>query len=119
MSLPEVLVGELREAHTKLTSQGAILTDAQIAKCCAAFASRFGPDALARLDGEALLGLMHLPGNYDSVIYWLELKNDDEFPSTQFGSIAGGSAHKFGIFRSSKSGGLDHRKRTAGDGLVG
>ena len=34
-----------------------------------------------------------------SLVYWLEFKNDDEFPGTSFGSIAGGSAHKFGLFR--------------------
>jgi 5-methylcytosine-specific restriction protein B len=41
---------------------------------------------------------MHLHGNKDSLVYWLEFKNDDELPDT-FGSIAGGSALKFGIYR--------------------
>ncbi len=41
---------------------------------------------------------MHSHGTKDSLVYWLEFKNDDEFPSPQFGSIAGGSAYKFGIF---------------------
>ena len=36
---------------------------------------------------------MHaLHGNYDSLVYWLEFKNDDEFPTRQFGSIGGGTA---------------------------
>ncbi len=42
---------------------------------------------------------MHDIGNKDSLVYWLEFKNDEEFPSPVFGSIAGGSAHKFGLFR--------------------
>jgi len=42
---------------------------------------------------------MHAHGNRESLVYWLEFKNDDEFPGPAFGSIAGGSAHKFGLFR--------------------
>jgi hypothetical protein len=42
---------------------------------------------------------MHAHGNHESLVYWLEFKNDNEFPSPDFGSIAGGSAHKFGLFR--------------------
>ena len=42
---------------------------------------------------------MHAHGNRESLVYWLEFKNDDEFPGQMFGSIAGGSAHKFGLFR--------------------
>jgi 5-methylcytosine-specific restriction protein B len=34
-----------------------------------------------------------------SLMYWLEFKNDDQFAGTQFGSIAGGSALKFGIYQ--------------------
>ena len=56
-----------------------------------------------KLDGEELLETMHAHGNRDSLVYWLEFKNDDEFPA-RFGSIAGGSAFKFGIFRSKETG---------------
>jgi len=41
---------------------------------------------------------MHDHGNRDSLVYWLEFKDDEEFPAS-FGSIAGGSALKFGIYR--------------------
>ena len=57
----------------------------------------FGPDVLSGLDGEMLLETMHAHGNQDSLVYWLEFKNDDEFPA-KFGSIAGGSAYKFGLY---------------------
>jgi 5-methylcytosine-specific restriction enzyme B len=40
----------------------------------------------------------------ESLVYWLEFKNDDEFPGPKFGSIAGGSAHKFGLFRRKETG---------------
>jgi 5-methylcytosine-specific restriction protein B len=65
----------------------------------AAFRSRFGPDVLKSLDGLALLNAMHTHGNKESLVYWLEFKNDDEFPGRSFGSISGGGAHKFGLFR--------------------
>ncbi|RPJ02790.1 MAG: AAA family ATPase, partial [Chloroflexi bacterium] len=54
---------------------------------------------------------LHGSGNHDSMVYWLEFKNDDEFPAI-FGSIAGGSAHKFGIFRSAKTGEWTARDET-------
>ncbi len=68
----------------------------------AAFCDRFGPAALASLDGEALLRRMH--GRWDedarqSMVYWLEFKNDDDFPGPSFGSIAGGNAAKFGVYQ--------------------
>ena len=46
---------------------------------------------------------MHAHGNKDSLVYWLEFKNDEEFPA-HFGSISGGSAFKFGIFRRKETG---------------
>lgn len=68
------------------------------------FAADFGPDKLSSLDGIALLETMHSHGSKDSLVYWLEFKNDDEFPSPEFGSIAGGSAFKFGLFRKAENG---------------
>ena len=47
---------------------------------------------------------MHDMGNKDSLVYWLEFKDDDEFPSTDFGSISGGSSFKFGLFRKKETG---------------
>ena len=69
----------------------------------AAFRERFGPDALSSLEGEALLETMHNHSNRQSLVYWLEFKDDDEFPAT-FGSIAGGSAHKFGVYKRKENG---------------
>jgi hypothetical protein len=42
---------------------------------------------------------MHAPGNQDSLVYWLEFKSSPEFPTRQFGSISGGSALKFGLYK--------------------
>ena len=56
------------------------------------------------LMAQLLLELMHKTGTRDSLSYWLEFKNDDEFPSVRVGSIAGGSALKFGVFRRIETG---------------
>jgi 5-methylcytosine-specific restriction protein B len=79
--------------------RGELLSTERMQASYAAFRSRFAPDALKSLDGPALLNIMHTHGNKESLVYWLEFKNDDEFPGQAFGSIAGGSAHKFGLFR--------------------
>jgi 5-methylcytosine-specific restriction protein B len=63
------------------------------------FRIHFGPDVLRSLDGLALLTRMHAHGTKDSLVYWLEFKDDAEFPGYRLGSIAGGAAHKFGLFR--------------------
>jgi 5-methylcytosine-specific restriction protein B len=52
---------------------------------------------LSRLDDTALLERWN-QSNKDNLVYWLEFKNDDEFPSSKFGSIAGGSVLKFNIY---------------------
>src|SRR5438874_4986957 len=89
----------LRTALETIARRGELLSTEQLQDGYAAFRKQFGPDRLRSLDGEALLQLMHTHGNKESLVYWLEFKNDAEFPGPRFGSIAGGSAHKFGLFR--------------------
>ncbi|HEX2959171.1 MAG TPA: hypothetical protein VHO70_20220 [Chitinispirillaceae bacterium] len=48
-----------------------------------------------------------------------EVKNDEEFPGIIFGSIAGGSALKFGIFRKKETGEWTIRHPTAQETIVG
>ncbi len=95
---------ELQAAMDSLTRRGELLPLERLQAGYAAFRDRFGPDKLNSLDGEALLQSMHTHGNKDSLVYWLEFKNDDEFPGPRLGSIAGGSAHKFGLFRRKDTG---------------
>src|SRR6266702_3877380 len=90
---------ELKAKYKAMREKGDLLSREQLARYYSAFRTRFGPDRLKALDGEELLEVMHNLGDRDSLVYWLEFKNDDEFPSPQFGSIAGGSAYKFGLFR--------------------
>lgn len=89
----------LRDAHDALAQRGELISADRIRASYVAFRSRFGPDVLKEMDGLALLNAMHTHGNKESLVYWLEFKNDEEFPGPTFGSIAGGSAHKFGLFR--------------------
>ena len=95
---------EIVARHQQLVNDGKIATEQQLDKQYALFREHFGPSVLAGLDGEALLTLMHDHSNKDSLVYWLEFKNDDEFDSRSFGSIAGGSALKFRVFRRKETG---------------
>ena len=90
--------------YQQLLNNGKLRTQQQLDREYALFRERFSPSVLVGLDGEALLSLMHDHGNRDSLVYWLEFKNDDEFETTKFGSIAGGSALKFRIFRRKETG---------------
>lgn len=97
------LQAELRELHDRLTSDGTLRPPQKIREFHDAFRRAFGPDVLRGLDGVELLELMHAHGNRESLVYWLEFKDDNEFPAI-FGSIAGGSALKFGVYRRAETG---------------
>src|SRR6266566_5382599 len=102
--LDERIRRELIDLKQSLERDGKLLSDEQLTYYYDTFRNRFGPDRLSNLDGEALLETMHSIGNKDSLAYWLEFKDDEEFPAPRFGSIAGGSAHKFGLFRKKETG---------------
>lgn len=103
MTLDNRIADELRQLQATMTAEGNLPSRAQLARYYETFRQRFGPDVLRNLDGEALLNMMHDHTNHDSLVYWLEFKNDDELPAI-FGSIAGGSALKFGIYRRKETG---------------
>ncbi len=102
--LDERVQQSLRLCHESLLKRGELLTKERLTGYYALFRDRFGPERLKSLDGESLLNTMHAHGNYDSLVYWLEFKSDEEFPTRQFGSIMGGSALKFGLYKSKDSG---------------
>jgi 5-methylcytosine-specific restriction protein B len=99
---PEI-ANELITLRDTRVGSGDWLTPARLTECYATFRRHFGPEVLASLDGEALLQGMHLHGNKESLVYWLEFKNDEEMPN-MFGSIGGGSALKFGIYYRKETG---------------
>ena len=100
--LDDRLKQRLSEAYAQMQQAGELLPLGRLEECYSLFRNRFGPDALRQLDGERLLDTMHNHGR-DSLVYWLEFKNDGEFPG-KFGSIAGGSALKFGIYKRKETG---------------
>jgi len=101
--MEEVIAEALRAAHNQFAADGRLATDEQLDKYYATFRDRFGPDQLKDLEGPQLLDTMHLHGSQDSLVYWLEFKDDEELPAI-FGSIAGGSALKFGIYKRKETG---------------
>jgi 5-methylcytosine-specific restriction enzyme B len=92
VALDERIVRDLKALQQQLEEDEKYPAKQHLAQCYQTFRDRFGPDRLSHLDGATLLDTMHGRGNKESLLYWLEFKNDDEFPAI-FGSIAGGSAH--------------------------
>jgi 5-methylcytosine-specific restriction enzyme B len=91
------LLDDLHRVHSEMSERGELKSRDVLAGYYATFRERFGPDVLRAIDGERLLSLLHETAP-DGMVYWLEFKNDDEFPAI-FGSIAGGSALKYGFYR--------------------
>ncbi len=104
MQIDDRIVTDLRARCDKLLASGDLLPKTKLAECYQTFREHFGREVLLGLDGEVLLETMHNHGNRDSLVYWLEFKDDDELPGTTFGSIAGGSALKFGIYKRRETG---------------
>jgi len=101
--LEPIVVKKMKAEKAKLDRQGMLLSLPKLVACRDLFRQKFGPNALSSVDGEALLELMHGHGNQNSLVYWLEFKDDEEFPY-RFGSISGGSALKFGLYRRKETG---------------
>lgn len=98
MALDPRIAEELQATYQRLDGEGKLLSNAQLDAAYQAFRSRFSLERLQALDGEELLLTMHSRGDKSSLVYWLEYKQDEEFPTRAFGSISGGGAHKFGVF---------------------
>ena len=104
--LTEDIRAQIKQRQEQLFDEGKLPSIEQLQKEYRLFRERFGPDVLKSMDGEALLSYMHdhRRTNRDSLVYWLEFKNDEEFQTRRLGSIAGGSALKFRIFRRKETG---------------
>ena len=92
------IVESLRSAYQRRTSRGELLSTDRLRTSYAAFRVRFGPDALGSLDGPPLLQVMHAHGNRESLVYWLEFKNDDEFPGRCSAASSAGAPTNSGCF---------------------
>jgi 5-methylcytosine-specific restriction protein B len=92
--LSEPIRQRIVEKYEQLNRDGQLLTHSQLDQYYTTFRQKFGPQALGLLDGEALLETMHGvgTGNRDSLVYWLEFKNDDEF-RTEFLAASRAAVH--------------------------
>ncbi|MEZ5583177.1 MAG: AAA family ATPase, partial [Candidatus Competibacteraceae bacterium] len=69
------------------------------------FLQTFGPERLVVMDdADLLVQLPHNQANDQPLDYWLEFRNDALFQTRLFGSIAGGSATKFGVWQDRRTG---------------
>ena len=98
-----IIRDELLEFYRNLKADGTIRAPQQLQRYYDAFRQEFGPEILRSLQGRELLERMHAHGSKESLVYWLEFKDDETFPAI-FGSIAGGSALKFGVYRRAETG---------------
>lgn len=70
-----------------------------------AFLAEFGPDTLRGLGSSQLLGMIPSSlANQQTLDYWLEFRSDVVFHNRLYGSIAGGSAAKFGTWQDKRTG---------------
>ena len=104
MALDERVWKDLNHHYKKMNADGRLLSGERLSSYYESFERRFGPDRLEVLKGEELLEALHNHANHASLAYWLEFKSDDEFDTTKLGSIRGGSALKFGVYRGSQNG---------------
>lgn len=95
---------KILETRKNLLQQKRMPTEQQLDAGYRLFREKFSPEKLKTLDGKLLLDTLFNLGNRDSLVYWLEFKNDDDFQTVTYGSISGGSAYKFIIFRRSSDG---------------
>ncbi len=106
--MSHVIAPEIAKAllatRDRLQADGKLVPHDKLDAYLARFREKFGPDALNRLDGEALLDAMHGHKTKDSLVYWLEFKDEDDFSTRPFGGVGGGSALKFGIYRRAEDG---------------
>jgi 5-methylcytosine-specific restriction protein B len=98
--LDDKVLADLKEFYEACVKKDELPSLALVNNYVDNFRAKFGPAILASLDGKGLLECMHGKNSHDSLTYWLEFKNDEEFDSNMFGSIGGGSALKYFIYQS-------------------
>lgn len=100
------IIDAIQRKRQELQLSGQLIPYDRLIDYYTRFREKFGPDRLRSLDGKLLLTTMHdmsaSPGA--GMVYWLEFKNDEEFPTMAFGSIRGGSSLKYGLWRRKEDG---------------
>jgi 5-methylcytosine-specific restriction protein B len=121
MFLDERVVEELYKVHAELRSNGRLIEEDQLYQWGERFRERFSPTKLSHLDGPELLYLMY--GNphsadphskRDDLMFWLNRKRDEEFPSDKFGTLSLGPAGVGLVFSKQRQSWM---KRAVGPGI--
>jgi len=95
----EDLKKKIQETMAKFLEHKSVPSENELDRQYRLFQERFGVYVLSGLQGENLIETMFNGANRDSLVYWLEFKSDESFKSQVYGSIAGGSAAKFLLWK--------------------
>ena len=98
----EEIVGFLCQQYERLKSSINFVNDDLLAEQRNYFTTKFSKEVLERMTPEEALENLMNSKNRDSLVYHLEFKNDEDFNTSNFGGIGGGTAGKFTIFHSNK-----------------
>lgn len=98
----EEIVDFLLQQYKNLKSSINFLDDNVIEEQRNYFKTKFSKERLEKMTPEEALENLMNSKNRDSLVYHLEFKNDEDFNTSNFGGIGGGTAGKFTIFHSNK-----------------
>jgi len=95
----EEVKSKIIDTRAKLLESGSLPPENEIEKGYKLFQNRFAQDILRNLKGKDLIETIFNASNRDSLAYWLEYKSDETFKTRNYGSISGGSAMKYILFK--------------------
>ena len=95
----EEVKAKIIEGRDKLLETSRFPSEKDLEQEYKLFQKRFGRDVLRSLKGEDLIETIFNVTNKESLTYWLEFKRDDTFKTRNYGSISGGSAMKYIMFK--------------------
>src|SRR5699024_4073336 len=96
------IVNKLSENYQKYGSTIKFEKDETLERYQDYFIEKFSLATLERMSPQETLNELMNMNNQESMIYWLEFKNDEEFKTGLLGGIQGGSAGKYTMFHSKK-----------------
>lgn len=96
------IVNKLSENYQKYGSTIKFEKDETLERYQDYFIEKFSLATLERMSPQETLNELMNMNNQESMVYWLEFKNDEEFKTGLFGGIQGGSAGKYTMFHSKK-----------------
>lgn len=100
----DTLIQDLINTCHHLVEEGKRPSSDELTKGYKLFQQKFNPTVLKELQGEEIINTVFDIGNREGLTYWLEFKNDEEFNSSAFGSIAGGSSFKYIMYKRNADG---------------